>query len=124
MAQKLNPTIKLVSSTTAGEETSSDALAFTVTDSLTVTQPMIDIAQITLSTAKTLLIPTSVSAITYFYGRNDGSQTIVIETGGGQPFADLSAGEWCFFPVKGTKGLSVFTGAGTAVLEYGYWSKG
>ena len=124
MAQKLNPTIKLVSSTTAGEETSSDALAFTVTDSLTVTQPMVDIAQIGLSTVKTEIVASSISNIVYFYAKNtDTTQTIVFENTSSNQFSDLSPGEICFFPIKGTKGLSARTGAGTAVLEYGYWSK-
>tara|TARA_Y100000004_G_C8700607_1_gene321444 strand:+ start:28 stop:405 length:378 start_codon:yes stop_codon:yes gene_type:complete len=122
---KLNPTLKLVSSTTAGQETSSDALAFTVTDELTVTQPMIDVAQLNLSTSVTNIIPATNSAIVYFYAKNTSStQTIVFETiTGTQAYADLSPGEWCFFPVKGAIGLRAKSAASTAVLEYGYWSK-
>ena len=121
---KLNPTLKLVSSTTAGQETSSDALAFTVTDELTVTQPMIDVAQLNLSTNATKIIDDSNSAIVYFYAKNTSTtQTVVFQTEGGQAYSDLSPGEWCFFPVKGAIGLGAKSAAGTAVLEYGYWSK-
>jgi len=116
----LNPTLKLISADTA-----SDALAFTVTDALSVTQPMVDIAQVNLGTGITKLVPITASAITYFYCKNNSTtETVVIQqTAAAQDFADLSPGEFMIYPVKGLKGVNARSAANTAVLEYGYWTK-
>tara|TARA_Y100001970_G_C13913794_1_gene689870 strand:+ start:400 stop:762 length:363 start_codon:yes stop_codon:yes gene_type:complete len=117
----LTPTLTLVST-----DTSTDSLSISVTDSLTVETPMIDVARITLTTSTTDLVGTGSSAIVYLYAKNtDSSQTVVLEqTADAKAFADLSPGEFCFFPVKGTKGVRAKSAASTAVLEYGYWTKG
>jgi len=117
----LTPTLKLESI-----DTSTDTLSLSVTDSLTVTSPSVDTARVTLTTSTTDLVGTGSSSITYLYAKNtDSTQTIVLEqTADAKEFADLSPGEFCFFPVKGTKGVRAKSDASTAVLEYGYWTKG
>ena len=117
----LTPKLTLTSS-----DTSTDSLALEVTDTLTVTTPMIDVARVTLSTSTTDLVGTSNTSIAYLYAKNtDSTQTVVLQqTADAKDFADLSPGEFCFFPVKGTKGVRAKSAASTAVLEYGYWTKG
>jgi hypothetical protein len=116
----LTPTLKLESI-----DTTTDTLSLTVTDSLTVTAPSIDTARVTLTTNDTDIVSTSNASITYLYAKNtDDTQVIIVETGGGHAFADLNPGEFCFFPIKGTKGVRASSASGTAVLEYGYWTKG
>ena len=107
-------------------DVSSDDLNLSVTDSLTVTDPSIGISRAVLTTSPANLVPTSSSAIVYFYAKNtDSTQTVVFETiDGTQAFSDLSPGEICFFPIKGTIGVRAKSGASTAVLEYAYWTKG
>ena len=113
--------LTLDSTTVSANET----LGLAVTDTLTTTSPSVGLSQVILTTAATNLVPTSSSAVVYFYAKNTSStQTVVFETiTGTQAYADLSPGEWCFFPVKGAIGLRAKSAASTAVLEYGYWSK-
>ena len=116
----LNATIKLTST-----NATSDNLSLSEGPALTVVAPMDSLSRKTLTTTVTNLVPTSSSAIVYFYAKNtDSTETIVLESiTGTQAFSDLSPGEVCFLPVKGTIGLRAKSAANTAVLEYGYWTK-
>ena len=107
-------------------DATSDELSVSVSDSLTTTYPSVGVSRAVLTTSPTNLVPTSSSAIVYFYAKNtDSTQTVVFETiDGTQAFSDLSPEEVCFFPIKGTIGVRAKSGASTAVLEYAYWTKG
>ena len=120
MSATLTPTLTLQSS-----DATTDTLSLSVTDTLTVVAPSIGISRITLDTNTKDLVGTDSSSITYLYAKNtDSSQTIVLQqTADAKDFADLSPGEFCFFPVKGTKGIRARSAASTAVIEYGYWTK-
>ena len=117
----LTPTLTLTST-----DTSSDSLSLSVTDTLTVAAPNIDTARVTLTTSTTDLVGTNSSAIVYLYAKNtDSTNTIILQQVAGPAFfSDLSPGEFCFFPVKGSMGVRAKSDASTAVLEYGYWTKG
>ena len=115
-----------VALTLDSSDSSSDILALSISDELTTSNPSIGVSRAVLTTSPTNLVPTSSSAIVYFYAKNtDSTQTVVFETiDGTQAFSDLSPGEICFFPIKGTIGVRAKSGASTAVLEYAYWTKG
>ena len=114
--------LTLDSTTVSANET----LGLSVVDTLTTTSPSVGLSQVILTTATTDLVPTSSSAVVYFYAKNtDSTNTVVLETiTGTQAFADLAPGEFCFFPVKGLMGVRAKSAASTAVLEHAYYTKG
>ena len=121
----LTPTLTLTST-----DATSDALSITVTDSLTVTNPSINIARASiLHTAETELLSAAAhSAIAndvYFYVKNmDGTNFVVVKSAGGADFAKLRAGEFMFLPLKLAAGLEVQADTATCIVEYAYWAKG
>ena len=116
----LTPTIKLVST-----DTSTDSLSISVTDTLTVTQPMVDIAQISVGTSATEILTTSQAVRTYVYVKNAGAtNSLVIKTAGGVTFAILAPGEVNFFTLYPDLGFELAAEVSTTTAEYGYWTKG
>ena len=127
----LTPTLKLVSTDVA-----SDALSFTVTDSLTVVSPIINISKITATTTggDNIIVP-NVNIPRYVYlkhtglnsaGSSSGTDKVVVETADGTQIMELKIGEFAFFPFyAGAAGkLQLQTSANTVQVEYAYFTRG
>ena len=116
----LTPTLTLVST-----DTSTDALSLSVTDSLTVTTPMIDIARITLvgDAAATTILDNNATT-TYVYLKNtDTTATDYIyvydDTSTGDPvILKLAGGDFAFLPLNADKTLRAYATTGGTILEY------
>lgn len=107
-------------------DATSESLAISQTDAITVTNPVVNTARESVDTVSaTTLVASGKAAITYLYLKNtDATNTLTIRTASASaPYADLSAGEWAFFPVKGTIGCEVIAVGGPVVAEYGYWTQ-
>tara|TARA_R110000824_G_C14859646_1_gene641032 strand:+ start:232 stop:594 length:363 start_codon:yes stop_codon:yes gene_type:complete len=117
----LTPTLTLTSS-----DATSDSLALSVTDSLTVTAPSIGISRLTITTADDQeLVDEATSGVFYFYAKNtDATNFVILQTTGSVQYARLSPGEFCFFPVNDGNGLEARADTANCVLEYAYWAKG
>jgi hypothetical protein len=117
----LTPTLTLTSS-----DATSDSLALSVTDSLTVTAPAVGISRLTITTADNQeLVDEATSGVFYFYAKNmDASNFVILQTTGSVQYARLSPGEFCFFPVNDGNGLEARADTASCVLEYAYWKKG
>ena len=116
----LTPTLTLTSS-----DTSSDSLALTVTDSLTVTVPNVDVQRESIPTSFTEILSSDVQATYVYFKNTDSSNIVVLREGvGNQSIIDLAAGEFCFLPLKANVGIDAQSVGGACVLEYGYWTKG
>ena len=117
----LTPTLTLTSS-----DATSDSLALSVTDSLTVTDPSIGISRKTITTADNQeLVDEGTSGIFYFYAKNmDTTNFVILQTTGSVQYARLSPGEFAFFPVNDGNGLEARADTASCVLEYAYWKKG
>ena len=122
----LTPTLTLTST-----DASSDELNITVTDSLTTTNPAINIARASvLHTAETELLSAAaaVAAVdeVYFYVKNmDSTNFVEVKNAAGSAtFAKLRAGEFMFLPLKEAIGLEVQAHTATYDVEYAYWKKG
>ena len=126
----LTPTLTLAST-----DSSSDAMSFSVTDSLSVTPPSKGISRInaTNAGADSIIVPAG-TAVAYLYvkhtGTTDGStattQLVDIEDTDNVAFARLSAGEFMFLPYSkagGSKGVQLQTTAGTVQVEYAFFTK-
>jgi len=117
-------TIQATLNITSSDATS-ESLAISQTDAITVTNPVINTGRESVDTvAATVIIPAAKSAITYLYIKNtDGANVITLRTGASVAYADLGAGEWGFFPVKATVGCEVIASGGAVIVEYGYWTQ-
>ena len=116
----LKPTLTLTNA-----DSTADALNISVTDTLTVSEPAVNIARASIATsAATSILTTANSAITYVYLKNiDTTNIITVKNDNNDNFLDLGPGEFSFFPVKGAIGLKAQANTAACVLEYGYWSK-
>ena len=116
----LTPTLTLTST-----DATSDALSITVTDSLTVTNPSVNLARISVATTSAeVLIASSVSTTSYVYLKNtDSTNIIVVKNDAGNNISDLGPGEFAWFPLKGATGLECTAITAACVLEYGYWTR-
>ena len=117
----LTPTLTLTST-----DATSDSLALSVTDSLTVTDPSIGISRKTITTADNQeLVDEATSGVFYFYAKNtDSTNFVILQTTASVQYARLSPGEFCFFPVNDSNGLEARADTASCVLEYAYWKKG
>jgi hypothetical protein len=125
----LTPTLTLTSS-----DTSTDALALSVTDALTVGVPMTDTTRVEVTTtgADTIIIP-NLDARRYLYVKHTGvdaagatvSTDIKVEEGDENWFSRLAPGEFLFVPLNAepTQLIQLETTGGTIVAEYAYWTK-
>ena len=127
----LTPTLTLVST-----DATSNEINFSVTDTLTVTDPQVGLSKVAATTTgNETIVLASHSSNRYLYIRHTGvdasdsatSQTLQVEIENGKSFAELHTGEWMFVPV-GQQGGSVLVQleatSGTIVAEYAYWTKG
>ena len=117
----LTPTLTLTST-----DASSDSLALSVTDSLTVGNPAVSVARQEVSTSGQFNILTAAdnTGISYVYVKNiDSTNIITLKDDSANNFLDLSPGEFAFFPVKGAIGLEATANVAACILEYAYWTK-
>ena len=119
----LTPTLTLTST-----DVTTDQLAFSVTDNLSVTAPHIGLAKIAVSTtgANNIIQPSTDGQTRYVFIRHaGGSGTINVELTGDVKVGKLSVGEWMFMPVGGhSLGVQLQSSTGTINAEYAYWTKG
>ena len=111
--------------TLSSSNVTSDTLNLTTTDTLTTTNPQINVARISCPhDSATQVLTTSQSAITYVYLKNtDTTNIITVKTDGAESFSDLGPGEFMFFPLKGAVGVEVQANSAACIMEYGYWTK-
>jgi subtilase family serine protease len=117
----LTPTLTLTST-----DASSDSLSVTVTDSLTVGAPSVNVARQSVATSGQFNILTAAdnTGITYVYVKNtDTTNVVTLKDDSANNFLDLSPGEFAFFPVKGGIGLEATANTAACVLEYAFWTK-
>ena len=126
----LKATLSLSSS-----DVSSDALSFSVTDSLTTGQDLRTLSRVVVSTigANNIIQPRTDGQTYYLFvkhtGTSDGSAavttTLNIELTGDVVFGKLAAGEFCFIPVGGhSLGVQLQSSSGNIVAEYAWFVKG
>ena len=125
----LTPTLTLTST-----DATTDQLAFSVTDSLSVTAPSVGLSKVTVTTAgaSTIIVP-NLDATRYFYLKHTGVDSsgstvttdIKVEEGDENWFSRLAPGEFLWVPLNADSGhlIQLETTGGTIVAEYAYWTK-
>ena len=134
MAISLKPTLTLTSTGGASGVSEDSSLALSVTDTLTVTDPMIGISRVacTITGNATIILP-DLDTTRYVYIKNTGldasdvatTATIKVETANNTRIINLAADEFCFFPHKAENSglIQLEASSGTVVADYGYWTK-
>ena len=106
-------------------DTSSDALALSVSDSVTVTSPSIDVARTSIATGSAQSLIASNSAFTYVYIKVvSGANTtdfLQVKIDGNVVFK-VRVGEFAFFPLYNSLAITAESYGGATTVEYGFWS--
>ena len=124
----LTPTLKLESTDAA-----SDALSFSVTDSLTVGPPAIGLSKVAIAAgggSDTTLVASS-AGNKYVYIKHTGYQSdgstatsneVVIDFGTTDSIR-ISSGEFAWFPAKASTAITAVSNhTSTILVEYAYWT--
>ena len=112
----LTPTLTLTST-----DATSDVLSFSVTDSLTIAQKVVNLSRVTTSTSDLTLFASSSYSRSYVYLKNtDGSIAMDVDFGSTASF-NIRPGEFAFFPWHGSQNIVVAADSGTPTLEYALW---
>ena len=108
-------------------DTSSNALDLTVTDTLTVSEPMQDLARVDVlhtGGGTEILTAAASNPHTYFYAKNvDPTNYVICRTAAGVEWGRLAPGEFMFMAVATTIGIEFLAVTATCEIEYAYWSK-
>tara|TARA_R110000765_G_scaffold85166_1_gene164358 strand:+ start:14 stop:403 length:390 start_codon:yes stop_codon:yes gene_type:complete len=121
--------------TLSSSNATSDALNLTVTDVLTVTNPIIPVARrsVTTTGANNIIQPATDGQTYYVYVKHTGvdasgaavTTTLGVELTGDVSIGKLAVGEFMFMPVGGhSLGVQLESSSGTIVAEYAYFTKG
>ena len=112
----LTPTLTLTST-----DVTSDELSFSVTDTLSIAQKVVNISRVITSTSDLTLFAASSYSRSYVYLRNmDDTIAMDVDFGSTASF-NLRPKEFAFFPWHGSQNIVVAADSGTPVLEYGLW---
>ena len=128
----LTPTLTLTST-----DATIDQLAFSVTDSLSVTSPLQNMSKVvaTATGGDNIVVPLTGGTITYFYCRHTGTtdgttattQLVDVEETGDAAFARLGPGEFMFLPFchhAGNVGIQFQVAHASSVqMEYAFFTK-
>jgi hypothetical protein len=110
---------------TSGNATS-DALNLSVSDILSIGEPVVNISRVSLvgdATASDILTASN-SVTTYVYVKNtDATNHIKLYTGASELFGIIWPGQFSFFAIIDGEGLKAQANTGNCILEYAYWTK-
>ena len=107
--------------TLTSTDATTDQLAFSVTDSLSITQKVIAPSRVATSTGDLTLFASGSYSRSYVYLKNiDGSIAMDIDFGTTASF-NIKPGEFAFFPWHASQNIVVAADSGTPILEYALW---
>lgn len=109
----------------SGSNLTSDALSISVTDVLTVTNPTIPVARLSIATGSYQSLIASNAAHSYVYIKNisgTASTDYVELKFGATLIAKLRVGEYLFLPLTSALAITAQATGNACIMEYGYWS--
>jgi len=119
---------------TSTDASENSALSLTVSDELSVKNPLVGVSTTVCSTTgnETIILP-NLAAARWVYIKNTGvdmdgnttAATVKVEIADNTRIIDLGDDEFCFFPynAEGSGLIQLEASAGTVVAEYAYWTK-
>ena len=121
--------------TLTSSNATTDALNLSLSDPLTVTEPLIGISRVDApaSSSSALEIVSNTAVAKYIYIKNTGTQSdgstaatheLKVKLGTVASIR-LAAGEFCFFPVEPSLAVNLHSeGSQLIITEYAYWTRG
>ena len=110
-----------ISSSTVGP----DKLDFAVEKSVSVTEPLLNMAKVSVATGSDTVILGTGNVQSYVYIRNtDATNFVTIKNGtdAGTTLAIIRPGEFALFPLAASSGLELIADTDACVCEYGHWA--
>ena len=109
----------VTSSSTVGP----DKLDFAVEKSVSVTEPLLNMAKVSVATGSDTVILGTSNVQSYVYLRNtDATNFVTIKNNADNTLAVLRPGEFALFPLVASAGLELIADTGACVCEYGHWA--
>ena len=109
----------VTSSSTVGP----DKLDFTVEKSVFVTEPLLNMAKVSVATGSDTVILGTGNVQSYVYIRNtDATNFVTIKNNADNTLAIIRPGEFALFPLAASAGLELIADTGACVCEYGHWA--
>jgi len=110
-----------VSSSTVGP----DKVDYAVEKLVTVTEPLLNMAKVSVATVGDTVILANSNVQSYVYIRNtDATNYVRVKNTADNTLAILRAGEFALFPLAASAGLELIADTGACVCEYGHWAVG
>ena len=107
--------------TLTSTDATTDQLAFSVTDSLSITQKVIAPSRVATSTGDLTLFASGSYSRSYVYLKNmDDTIAMDVDFGSTASF-NIRPGEYAFFPWHASQNIVVAADSGTPILEYALW---
>ena len=104
--------------TLTSTDATTDQLAFSVTDSLSITQKVIAPSRVATSTGDLTLFASGSYSRSYVYLKNmDDTIAMDVDFGSTASF-NIRPGEYAFFPWHASQNIVVAADSGTPILEY------
>ncbi len=109
----------VTSSSTVGP----DKLDFAVEKSVSVTEPLLNMAKVSVATGSDTVILGTSNVQSYVYLRNtDATNFVTIKNNADNTLAIIRPGEFALFPLAASAGLELTADTDACVCEYGHWA--
>ena len=109
----------VTSSSTVGP----DKLDFAVEKSVSVTEPLLNMAKVSVATGSDTVILGTGNVQSYVYIRNtDATNFVTIKNNADNTLAIIRPGEFALFPLAASAVLELIADTGACVCEYGHWA--
>lgn len=108
-----------ISSSTVGP----DKLDFAVEKSVSVTEPLLNMAKVSVATESDTVILGTSNVQSYVYIRNtDATNFVTIKNNADDTLAIIRPGEFALFPLAASAGLELIADTDACICEYGHWA--
>ena len=109
----------VISSSTVGP----DKLDFAVEKSVSVTEPLLNMAKVSAATGEDTVILGTGNVQSYVYVRNtDTTNFVTIKNNADNTLAVIRPGEFALFPIAASAGLELLADTAACIVEYGHWA--
>ena len=100
-----------------------DKLDFSVEKLVTVTEPLSNMAKVSVATGEDATVLANTNVQSYVYLRNtDATNYVTVKNTADNTLSVLRAGEFAVFPVAATSGVDLRANSAACIVEYGYWA--
>jgi hypothetical protein len=100
-----------------------DRLDFIVEKSVSITEPFLNMAKVSVDTGADTVILGTGNVQSYVYLRNtDATNFVTIKNNADNTLSIIRAGEFALFPIAASAGLELLADTAACIVEYGHWA--